>query len=228
MAGTSEAGRDFAAKHADAVYVGVGLPHALRSIADDIKTRAGRYNRSADAIRVFAAASIVIADTEAEARDIAESVPLWSSAGRSERRKEALSELLGRDLSTLNIDDPVPVDSLPSPSSFEGMQGSTRETLDYIKKYRPTVREFLGRESGLFVGTPLKLADHMQSLFTTGAADGFILSSPMNRQSLSYFVRRVIPELQSRGIFRHEYEGATLREHLQLPPLISDEGAASN
>jgi alkanesulfonate monooxygenase SsuD/methylene tetrahydromethanopterin reductase-like flavin-dependent oxidoreductase (luciferase family) len=67
------------------------------------------------------------------------------------------------------------------------------------------------------VGTPAEIADTMQSWLETGAADGFNIMFPTVPAGLDDFVELVIPELQRRGIFRREYEGTTLREHLGLP-----------
>ena len=36
-------------------------------------------------------------------------------------------------------------------------------------------------------------------------------------QTVREFIDEVVPELQRRGIFRREYSGFTLREHLGLP-----------
>ena len=53
--------------------------------------------------------------------------------------------------------------------------------------------------------------------FHARAVDGFLVQPPVLPVGLDDFVDLVIPELQNRGLFRTEYEGATLRENLGLP-----------
>lgn len=65
-------------------------------------------------------------------------------------------------------------------------------------------------------GPPEQIADQLQEWFEQGAADGFNIMPPTFPDGLNDFVELVIPELQRRGIFRTEYEGSTLREHLGL------------
>jgi alkanesulfonate monooxygenase SsuD/methylene tetrahydromethanopterin reductase-like flavin-dependent oxidoreductase (luciferase family) len=67
------------------------------------------------------------------------------------------------------------------------------------------------------VGTGVEIADTMQSWLESGAADGFNIMFHTVPGGLDDFVELVIPELQRRGIFRREYAGTTLREHLGLP-----------
>ena len=69
----------------------------------------------------------------------------------------------------------------------------------------------------LAVGTPSQIADVMEEWFLNGAADGFNVMPAWLPGSLTDFVDMVIPELQRRGLFRTEYAGTTLREHLGLP-----------
>jgi len=66
------------------------------------------------------------------------------------------------------------------------------------------------------VGTPEQVADAIQDWFEHGAADGFNVMPPILPTGLTDFVDQVVPILQRRGLFRREYEGATLRENLGL------------
>jgi len=67
------------------------------------------------------------------------------------------------------------------------------------------------------VGTAQTIADEMEEWLDTEGSDGFTVMFPYLPGGLDDFVERVVPELQSRGLFRRDYEGATLREHLGLP-----------
>jgi len=99
---------------------------------------------------------------------------------------------------------------------------SVRErVIDLAQREKLTVRQLaqrLGGYSGLaFVGTPATIADEMEEWLTSDGSDGFNVMFPFLPVGLDDFVDNVVPELQRRGIFRGDYEGATLREHLGLP-----------
>ncbi len=81
---------------------------------------------------------------------------------------------------------------------------------------RELIIEVTGRQT--FIGTPTQVADAIDDFVQTDAADGFILVPHLTPGGLDDFVDRVVPLLQERGSFRTEYEAATLREHLGLPP----------
>jgi alkanesulfonate monooxygenase SsuD/methylene tetrahydromethanopterin reductase-like flavin-dependent oxidoreductase (luciferase family) len=66
------------------------------------------------------------------------------------------------------------------------------------------------------VGSPEQIADDIERWFVAGAADGFNLNADSFPSGLEAFVDHVVPELRRRGIFRTEYTGSTLREHLGL------------
>ena len=72
-----------------------------------------------------------------------------------------------------------------------------------------------------------QIADHMEAWFLGDAADGYMLSFPLVPAGLDDFIELVVPELQRRGLFRTEYEGRTLREHLGLPRPASRHAAAA-
>ena len=76
----------------------------------------------------------------------------------------------------------------------------------------------LGGHGGLgMTGTAKSIADDMQRWLEENGSDGFTVQFPYMPGGLDDFCDKVVPELQARGLFRREYEGATLREHLGLP-----------
>jgi alkanesulfonate monooxygenase SsuD/methylene tetrahydromethanopterin reductase-like flavin-dependent oxidoreductase (luciferase family) len=81
----------------------------------------------------------------------------------------------------------------------------------------------LAREVGAghpaFVGTPSQVADQWAHFVRTRACDGFNLLPHLIPNSLVDIVDTLVPQLQERGVYRTEYTGSTLREHLNLPPL---------
>lgn len=129
-----------------------------------------------------------------------------------------LSTFLGNvDLSGHDIDGPFPQD-LPVTEGwksrqelFEGM--ARRENLSIRQLYEKVAG---ARGHWTIVGTPESIADELEHWFTTGAADGFNVLAPTLPHGLKDFADLVIPELQRRGLFRTEYQGRTLREHLGL------------
>ena len=72
------------------------------------------------------------------------------------------------------------------------------------------------RANTTLCGSVQTVADHMQSWLEGEACDGFMLNFPLLPEGLESFVQQVVPELQRRGVFRTEYEGSTLRDHLGL------------
>ena len=69
----------------------------------------------------------------------------------------------------------------------------------------------------VIVGTPEQIADDIEAWFKAGAADGFNLMPDVLPSGLEVFVDNVVPILQKRGLFRHDYAGTTLRSHFGLP-----------
>jgi alkanesulfonate monooxygenase SsuD/methylene tetrahydromethanopterin reductase-like flavin-dependent oxidoreductase (luciferase family) len=120
----------------------------------------------------------------------------------------------------LDVDGPVPRAAAAQKAFYAE---STTLTLDQAWRENWTIRQLYEQVcAGIWslgvIGTPADIADLMEEWFTTGAADGFNLQPPCIPFSAEEFVALVIPELQRRGLFRTEYEGATLRENLGLPP----------
>ena len=81
------------------------------------------------------------------------------------------------------------------------------------------LRDYAAVSSGhrVLMGTPTQIADDLESWFKAGACDGFAIMTPYSPQPFERFVDGVVPILQERGLFRRDYEGKTLREHLGLP-----------
>ena len=128
----------------------------------------------------------------------------------------SLSIALGVDASGFDPDGPLP--EIPETNQS---QSARQRVVDLAQREGLSVRELaqrLGGYSGLaFVGTPATIADEMQAWLEDGGSDGFNVMFPYLPGGLDDFVDQVVPELQRRGIFRREYEGATLRENLGLP-----------
>jgi FMN-dependent oxidoreductase (nitrilotriacetate monooxygenase family) len=216
QAGSSEGGRQLAARFADAVFTTqTTLPDGQAFYAE-MKARATAQGRDPETIRIMPGISTVIGGTEAEA---------W------ERQRE-LDELQGwdRPLATLSTQTGIPVEALKLDERFpdhlldgrleQGSHGFYDAAINLALREHLTVRELLGRiRSGhrLVVGAPEQIADTMEEWFREGAGDGFNIMPDYFPSGAEVFVDHVVPELRRRGVFRTEYEGTTLREHLGLP-----------
>ena len=112
---------------------------------------------------------------------------------------------------------------MPSlPPKYLEVQSSTRDrVLEAAGQEGATVRKLAyqvagGRTSSAAIGTAEDVADMLCEWYEAGAADGFIISPPVLASGLEVFVDQVVPILQARGLFRKDYEGETLRDHLGL------------
>nr|WP_294546735.1 LLM class flavin-dependent oxidoreductase [uncultured Rhodopila sp.] len=213
QAGASNRGRDFAARWAEVIFVTPGDPLLAREFRTDLRARAERFGRDPDGIKVLPGIAPVIAET-AEAAEAQQE--LLSSLSLPEAGLSTLSYHLGIDLSLLPQNEVLPED-LEAP----GVEGHFREVVELTRRTGLTVAQLgqrygAGRTTFGFTGTPVAVADRMQEWQETGACDGFMLQIPFFPGGLESVVRLLVPELQRRGLFRTEYAGTTLRDHLGL------------
>ena len=213
QAGASEAGRKLASETAEAVFTAQSDIAAGKKFYADVKGRMEALGRSREHMKILPACFVVIGDTVQEAqakRAKLDSLVNYANAIGS------LSIALGHDASKFDPDGPLP----EIPESNASKSGRER-TIALAKRENLTVRQLaqrLGGFSGLaMVGTPKTIADEMQEWLESEASDGFTVMFPYLPGGLDDFVTRVVPELQSRGVFRRDYEGTTLRDHLGLP-----------
>jgi FMN-dependent oxidoreductase (nitrilotriacetate monooxygenase family) len=213
QAGASEAGRQLAAETAEVIFgAGSNIANA-RAFYADVKGRMEKLGRDPDHLKVLPGAFVVVGDSVAEAREKRarlDSLVHYDSAIAS------LSIALGHDASRFDPDGPLPA----IPESNASKSGRER-IVELAQREKLTVRQLAQRVGGYgglaFVGTPATIANHMEEWLYTEACDGFNVMFPYLPAGLDDFVDRVVPELQRRGLFRREYEGATLRENLGLP-----------
>jgi FMN-dependent oxidoreductase (nitrilotriacetate monooxygenase family) len=230
QAGDSDEGRDFAASSADAIFSRHSTLEAGQAFYTDVKGRLARYGRKHHELLILPAATFVIGDTDEDAADIAQEVRLAQVSPRTAIK--FLEQLWNRDLSDHDPDGPLPtVDPVVGENTIARGRASVRMYRDPIaiaNEWRAkaeaehlTTRELIvevtGRQS--FIGSPNTVAQTINEFVQTDASDGFILVPHITPSGLDPFVDRVVPLLQERGVFRTEYEGTTLRDHLGLAPL---------
>jgi FMN-dependent oxidoreductase (nitrilotriacetate monooxygenase family) len=213
-AGQSEDGRDLAARHAEVIFSVQQEKEAARAFSADVKARAARYGRSPDHVKIMPGVMTAVGRSRAEAEDkYARLQDLIAPA----LGVKLLSSFIGMDVSGYPLDGPLP--DLPPSNSEHGRQ---KVILDLARSENLTIRDLYQRVAGqrahrTVVGTPADIADALEDWFTAGAADGFNIMPLTFPEGLDDLVELVLPELRRRRLFRSEYEGRTLREHLGLP-----------
>jgi alkanesulfonate monooxygenase SsuD/methylene tetrahydromethanopterin reductase-like flavin-dependent oxidoreductase (luciferase family) len=179
----------------------------------DVKSRARNAGRDPEHIKILPGALVVVGETMAEAQ--AKKAKL-DSLVHPDSGLASLSIALGTDASAFDLDGPLP----DIPETNQSKSGRQR-IIERARREHLTVRQLAqiaGTYGGLaIVGTPATIADTMEQWLHDAACDGFNVMFPYVPGGLDDFVDQVVPELQRRGLFRREYEGRTLREHLGLP-----------
>jgi FMN-dependent oxidoreductase (nitrilotriacetate monooxygenase family) len=215
QAGASDAGRDFSARFAECVFISVRTAETAQAFYTQMKAAAAAIGRDPDSVRLLQSIKVFVGSTEAEAARMVEEL---NDLIHADTALSVLETVLGGfDLSAHDPDGPLP----PLPVS-ERSRSAQDEVVDWARRDNLTIRQLARkfaaqRTGGLMVGTPEQLADILEHWFTTRAADGFAVGAAYFPGQFAAFVDQVVPVLQKRGIFRRDYEGATLRDHLGLP-----------
>lgn len=217
QAGSSEGGKALGSRYADAIFTTqTTLPDA-RDFYAEMKWRAAAWGRDPQQLLIMPGISTVIGSTEAEARARCDRLDAWLG---EQGLAGQVAQRLGIPFAELDLDAELPWDRIGKSTGLQGAShGFFEAQINLARRERLTVRQ-LGRRirSGhrLLVGTPEQLADSMEAWFRGGAADGFNIMPDVFPSGARDFVDEVVPLLRRRGIFRHEYSGSTLREHLGL------------
>jgi FMN-dependent oxidoreductase (nitrilotriacetate monooxygenase family) len=217
QAGSSGRGREFAARWAELIFTGDPGIDVARSHYEDQKKRIAEHGRDPDSVKMLPMAYTVVGETRAhaEAREeqfLHEFVHPMASL-------TLLSELMNYDFSGLALDAPITDELIDSVSGIRGLVQNIRQ---HIGGDTVTLADLAGHRATLlqgprFVGTGSDVADQMEEWFDSGACDGFVIAATHSPGAYEDVVRMVVPELQRRGLFRGQYTGRTLRDHLGLP-----------
>jgi N-acetyl-S-(2-succino)cysteine monooxygenase len=221
QAGSSEHGRDFAARYAEAVFTAQQTLAEGQAFYADVKARAAALGRNPDHVKILPGICPVLGGTEAEARRLAAElddliIPDYGLA--------QLEQMLQLDLTGYPLDGPLP--ELPGEDTIEAHQSRYRLVVDLARRENLTILQLLRRLGGgrghrVFAGTPEQVADQLEAWYRGVAADGFNIMPPHLPGGLVDFVDQVVPVLRRRGLFRTGYTGRTLREHYGLPRPVS-------
>ena len=213
QAGASEAGKQLAAETAEAVFTSMSSIAMGQAFYKDVKGRMAKAGRNPDHMKILPGCMMYVADSleEAQAKRATLDGLVHTASGMA-----ALSIAIGTDASKFDPDAPLP--AIPQSNAS---QSARDRIVELAAREKFTVRQLaqrLGGHNGLsMMGTAKMIADQMEEWVEARACDGFTLQFPYLPEGLDLFMDRVIPELQRRGSFRTEYEGATLRENLGLP-----------
>jgi alkanesulfonate monooxygenase SsuD/methylene tetrahydromethanopterin reductase-like flavin-dependent oxidoreductase (luciferase family) len=219
QAGSSDTGRRFAARYAEAVFTAHMEKATAQVFYADLKALVAAAARPPDQVLILPGLSPMIAGTEAEAQRLAREVN--ELADPVVGRKRLSGRFGGHDFSHLPLDRPLVPQDFPDPGAVEAARSRTEVILSLVRREKPTLRQLLASLAGArghftATGTPEQIADLIEDWFTDGAADGFNIMPPLLPAMLDVFSAVVIPLLQRRGLFRTAYEGTTLREHYGL------------
>jgi FMN-dependent oxidoreductase (nitrilotriacetate monooxygenase family) len=226
QAGDSDGGRELAAKHADVIFTRHSGFADGQAFYADVKPRLAKYGRSPDDLKIIPAATAVVGDTDEEAEELA--VHIRTQQVSPQGAIAFVEQLWGRDLSGYDPDGPLPDVDPDVEGGLNITRGRVRHDKDPLAvankwraiaeakqlSMRQLVIEMTARAS--FVGSPTTVATKINDAVQADAADGYILVPQLTPHGIDRFVDDVVPILQERGVFRADYEGPTLRDHLGL------------
>jgi alkanesulfonate monooxygenase SsuD/methylene tetrahydromethanopterin reductase-like flavin-dependent oxidoreductase (luciferase family) len=168
-------------------------------------------------IKILPGISPFIASTQTEADRLQDE---FNELIQPEYSLTQLRQMIGLDLSGFDLDGPFPRHLIDTDGA-RGVASRFKLVVDIVDRERPTIRQLVQRLAGarghwVISGPPEKIADNIQTWFENGAADGFNVMPPWLPGGFDVFAEQVVPILRKRGLFRDEYTGKTLRDHLGL------------
>src|SRR5215472_12053073 len=213
QAGGSPPGQELSARTADIVFSVVnGDAAEARAAYAGLKARLGKYGRTSGDMAILPGVMPIIGRTDAEAKAQLDRLQNWLSATNA---LTLVSNRIGHDISGYPLDGPIP--DLPVSNNS---QSFARALLELARREKMTLRDLYNitaaaRGHWVIYGTPKRIADILAEWFVGGLADGFMILPAYFPGAFCDFVDLVVPELQRRGLFRTNYAGATLRDHLR-------------
>jgi FMN-dependent oxidoreductase (nitrilotriacetate monooxygenase family) len=216
QAGGSPPGQELSARVADIVFSVVnGDTELAKKNYNSLKQRMAKYGRDPDDLAVLPGVMPIVGETDEQAKEELSLLQSWMNVDEA-KALSVLSQRLHFDFSKYSLDGPVP----EIPETHRG-QTFNKTLIEMARREKMTLRELYNvggaaRGHWAIYGSPKRIADIFEEWFVEGMADGFVLLPPHFPGGLADFVNLVVPELQRRGLFRTEYSGRTLRDHLGL------------
>ncbi|PGC69971.1 LLM class flavin-dependent oxidoreductase [Bacillus toyonensis] len=218
QAGASEAGRKFAASVADAIFAAMPDIESGIELRQNLRRRAEKHGRKQGDVRVLPGLYFFIGDTYEEALEMHRQTHQHLTM---EKRLALLEMVLGLDARGIPLESKIKEDMLPSREQTVRSKTHAELLRNFIIKNEPTVEQILerpevvGSAHWVAIGTPQDVFQKIMERFEAGALDGFIAIPGGPQKSLDLFFSEVIPLFVKAGVFREEYTGSTLREHLE-------------
>lgn len=206
-AGASAAGLEFVGKHAECAFIAYGSRDFARKQVKEIREKAMSHGRQPDDVRVFVPATIIVAPTDAEARELQQEYANYTDAAGNLATR---SQITGTDMSKYAPDDPVPGGKA---SASQGAAAALTTGAQRQLKIRDLMGFGEGRDLFL-VGSPSSVADQLVEWAEYTGVDGLNLIRTVEPKALQSFCKLLVPELQNRGAFKTQYAEGTLREKL--------------
>jgi N-acetyl-S-(2-succino)cysteine monooxygenase len=216
QAGGSPPGQELSARSADIVFSVVnGDPVAAKKNYDGLKARVVKHGRRPEDVALLPGVMPIIGETDGQAREQLAKLQGWLASANA---MALVSERLGHDISAYPLDGPIP----DFPQKTERGQTFSATLLEKARREKMTLRDLYNltaaaRGHWVLCGSPKTIADALEEWFVSGRADGFMVQPAYFPGGFDDFVDQVVPMLQQRGLFRTEYRGKTLRDHLGVP-----------
>jgi FMN-dependent oxidoreductase (nitrilotriacetate monooxygenase family) len=209
QAGASARGQDFAARHAECVFIASPTPQAARPTVEALRRKTEEIGRGADALRILNLITVVVGRTEKEAQDKLEDYRRHASI---EASLAHYSASVGIDFSKYGLDDPI--EQASTNANQSALAAITKQASKPMTLRQIIDQMVLGSRMKPVVGSPQQIADNMQTWIEDAGIDGFNIARTVTPESLRDFVDLVVPVLQERGLFKADYAEGPLRQKL--------------
>jgi FMN-dependent oxidoreductase (nitrilotriacetate monooxygenase family) len=209
QAGSSTRGRQFAATHAECVFVNGQSKEGVKDIVDDIRAKAVALGRAANDIKVFLGATIITARTEAQAQEKFAEYQRYVS---SEAALVHAAASMGIDFAKYDMDEPI--ETGKSQAIVSNVEAMTRSAGPQWTKRKLLAQMTLGSRQAPLVGSAEQVADVLMDWSAQAGVDGFNLSRTVVPECFDDIIELVVPILQERGVYKTAYKQGALREKL--------------
>ncbi|MEU7815472.1 LLM class flavin-dependent oxidoreductase [Pseudonocardia sp. NPDC049154] len=214
QAGASGTFQEVAARTAEVVFAVAPTLERAQDFRAQFRAAVSAAGRDPDSAKVLPGIVPIVADTDAEAQAVERELRslVHPVAGLT-----FMSASMNYDLAEHPVDGPVP----DVRSELRGSKGRFEYVIGHAIERGITLGELAVEYAAslsfpMLVGSATTVADEMERWYSAGGADGFVIMPAFAPGSVDDFTRLVVPELQARGLFRREYTGRTLRDHLGL------------
>ncbi|KAF2494628.1 alkanesulfonate monooxygenase [Lophium mytilinum] len=215
QAGTSPAGSQFAATHAEGIFVSSHSTKVLRPKIDAIRKLAAENGRDPRSIKFFATFTPIVAATDEEARAKHEELKKYAS---TEGGLVLVSGWTGIDLSKYPLDQELTAADSTEAHKVRSLLDSFTTTSKDIPKWTPRViadKASIGGLGPVAIGSPATVADELERWVREADIDGFNLGYVTTPGTFEDVVDLLIPELRRRGLYPEAIEdGLTARERV--------------